>query len=349
MRAQLSFFAVAIAVFFASPVPAKDPPAGASARAVVINANEATAATSAYGFCVAQKLSLEEVAKLYPDLAAEALLVEREFHRNTGDACQDIEAAVKAFFDEHKAGAWVKLKAEMADRLNKELRPQFIQGLSTKVAAKQFLSTVRARGMGDIPEVVAQPLINASQQFRAYPSSQWKHWTKVWRLSSTASTGDIFHVKVPVSYEEKTPSAAHMIRKWTQRVGIDGTHVMLSVSRFSYEDGENQSQAEQEFGSSDPTEFAREYASSAQGEVLDAKRVKVMSHPAVVVTTRMKLDSLSISTETTQRQLFVAGVSGIAVVSCATTSNETKQSADDQLFERIVPLCELFMSSFGWN
>jgi hypothetical protein len=140
-----------------------------------------------------------------------------------------------------------------------------------------------------------------------------------------------------------------MIQKWTQRVGFDGTHIMLSVSRFPYQKGENQSDAEIEFSTSDPATLASEMTKSMQTAVLDTKRVKIMNRPAVIVTTRTKVTNLSITTETTQRQLIVSGVHGVLIVACAATLNESEAANHNQLFETIAPLCDLYMNSFAWN
>ena len=313
---------------------------------IIANADEGIAASTSLGFCYGQQYTLDEVSRRYPALAPEAGVIAAEFARNTGKACEDLEGSIQAFFERMEPGSWTKYRSQMKQELAAKLKPQMDPGLATEQAAKNFLAEVRKRGQGEISATVAQLLIGASQKFRQYPGDQWKNWSVVWRQPASGKN-EAFHLRVPVAFVEKQPAAQHMIRKWTQRAGTGAAHIMLSASHFPYEGGGTRSQAELEMSTSSPMDFARGIAEEMGGDTVEAKRVKFMNRPALLVTTKTTVANLTLTITMFQRQAFIPGNGGLIIIGCAAGADDP--STAKALLTQYTPACDLLFNSFGFD
>src|SRR5690554_522942 len=107
-------------------------------KAIEVNQGNLPGLAEAYGFVLGQKLSLERIAREYPDLAREALLARLSFERTFGDIHGKLRPKMVAFMGQ---GLFQQFHSD----LNAQLEQINGQQEMTREIAEQFLEEVGSR------------------------------------------------------------------------------------------------------------------------------------------------------------------------------------------------------------
>lgn len=70
-----------------------------NAHSIELNRSNQSGISETYGFVVGQQMTLDRIARLYPDLAREALLARLAFERTFGDIPAKIEPMLKKLWE----------------------------------------------------------------------------------------------------------------------------------------------------------------------------------------------------------------------------------------------------------
>ena len=319
--------------------------ADVSSQPFVANKEDAQAASRALGFCRGQEMSLEALRTEHPDLAPRAILLENVFKDQTGGACDGLEAVLRAFIEGPANQPWAKFSAEFDAGVKKAIASS-LEAVKDHDTSSAFLDEVAGRAEGAITAEIAKPLIAASPEYWRNPVLQWPRWTRVWRADGHPKAhGYKFAVRVPVAFDSKEPTAAHMLRKWSFSLGAGGEHVMLGASIFPTQ-GATLDELVEEMRTTPPMEMAKALNEGTTVELLEAKQGGLLMRPAVFSMSRMRLQHLQFEIDALNYVAAVPSRVGLVMLTCfvgVSAGDETLAVA----MERYRPLCDLFFGSLS--
>lgn len=252
--------------------------ADVSSQPFVANKEDANGASRALGFCRGQAMSLEALRTEHPDLAPRALLLEHVFKDQTGGACGGLETVLRTFIEGPADQPWAKFSADFDAGVKKAIASS-MEAVKDHDRSSAFLDEVAGRADGAIAAEIAKPLIAASPEYWRNPVLQWPRWTRVWRADGHPKAhGYKFALRVPVAFDEKDPTAAHMLRKWTFSLGAGGEHLLLGVSILPTQDATLE-QLVEEMRTTPPMEMAQILHEGMPAKITEAKRGGFCSGP----------------------------------------------------------------------
>lgn len=192
-------------------------------KAIEVNQGNLPGLTEAYGFVLGQKLSLERIAREYPDLARDALLARLSFERTFGDMHGKLQPKMVAFMGEE---LFQQFLSDMTAQLEQINGQQEI----TREIAEQFLEEVGSRrAKGDIYSPTLEYLL--AIRFGDNPAQEY---TKGFRQryhteGAGKSLGVVLNLQLPKSWQEQEGNRPYIVRKWKSEAGTGGELIMLQV------------------------------------------------------------------------------------------------------------------------
>lgn len=193
-----------------------------NAHSIELNGSNQSGISEVYGFVVGQQMTLDRIARRYPDLAREALLARLTFERTFGDIPSKIEPMLKKALGNDK---YLKFQADFEHKLSGQVEREPL----SRATAKTFLEEVRNRGEGDIYSPTLEFLL--SIKFGEFPAEEF---TKAFRQNyrtdgSGKSRGVVVEMQLPRSWKGMDGYRPHIVRKWKSEAGTGMELIMLQV------------------------------------------------------------------------------------------------------------------------
>lgn len=193
--------------------------------------NEAkmTIASSAFGFCWGQQLSLEKIGKTYPDLKPKATAASNAFTGSFGTTRLSIEnylktqmgdTAYKSFLDQLKVDI-----GSMVDSQN-----------TTKQDAVDFIATVEKRAKGDIPSPYLENFLmfkyaaNPLGEFTAGQTYTFNTTEEVYAKNSK------WTIDIPKSWTAEESNSPEIIKQFKSECGTGSQLIMLLAIEMPYDE-----------------------------------------------------------------------------------------------------------------
>jgi hypothetical protein len=301
---------------------------------------------SALGYCKGQAASIARARQQHPELGPRLDLMENRFAASTGNSCADVEAYMREEITRLGGGpaAWTKWLADWKQPFDAKMAPMLAQFASPDVA-RSFVDELQTRVDGQLDDAIAEHLISSSRAFRRDPRQQWPTWSRRWvSTGHPKARGMRIRASYPVAFKGTEPGATHMIRKWTLTLP-QGGNVMLSVSLFPFDAETTPDDAMHEFETLEPAEIAAGFLEGVDGEVVDARRVRFLGTPGLVMNVRMQLSNIDVEMVMTQRSVIGVVDQGLVIAACGVSVARGDEAILADLTERYLPLCTQYFGS----
>ena len=133
----------------------------------------------AYGYYNGQKLSIENVQKAYPALAAVASKAQMEFELIFKSSSENIEQELRKILGQR----WTEYKNQMQRQIVDSLRSSPV----SKAQAIAFIQEVKLRGKGQIESPVLETLQTYDAHFQSNPAEEFlRGFTSIYRTKGHA-------------------------------------------------------------------------------------------------------------------------------------------------------------------
>src|SRR5262245_22987939 len=116
-----------------------------------------------YGFCSAQRGTIEKIQRQYPELANSAARAQLEFDLVFKRACQNVEAELKQSFGEEWTTLERKFDQQMAILTSSQLQ---------QAEATSFIDEVGLRAKGQVQSPFLQILLSRRPDFQSNPANE---------------------------------------------------------------------------------------------------------------------------------------------------------------------------------
>ena len=211
---------LAYALIFASAAFAQTEP---------YNEAKLTIASSAYGFCWGQELSLTKISKTYPDLKPKATAAQNAFNTNFGTTRTSIENYLKNGMGDTAFKTFqTQLKADIISMVDSQN--------TTKDEAVAFIKTVENRAKGDIPSPFLENFLMF--KYAANPTGEFTagHTYTFNTTGETYAKNSKWTVKVPLSWTAEESSSPEIIKQFKSDCGSGSQLIMLLAIELPYDE-----------------------------------------------------------------------------------------------------------------
>lgn len=304
----------------------------ANSSAIEINNSNASSIAEAYGFVIGQQLTLDRIAKRYPDLSREVLLARLSFQRTFGDIPAEVEPMLReAFGDEN----YQKFRAKIKDQLKRQLGAQNLN----LQASKAFLGEVNTRAKGDIPEPILAYLL--AIRFGDVPVKEYvKGFRQKYKTDGYGkSNGVVLHMQLPRSWQGLEGNRPHIVRKWKSEAGTGMELIMLQVRET---DGVRVTR-------SDVAEMMQpgeiEDLVPEGGLLRDYGMVTIENLPGYFMDIELLMERAGIAIYQKMRQYSFFYHDRMVAVQCSAGAPESEHEVVGARFERMKPLCAQIFNS----
>ena len=193
--------------------------------------NEAkmTIASSTYGFCWGQDLSLVKIAKLYPDLKAKTTAAQSAFNANYGTTRTAIESYLKKGMGDTAFNSFnSQLKRDIASMIDSQN--------TSKTDAIEFIKTVENRAKGDMPSPYLENFLMF--KYAANPIGEFNagHTYTFNSTGETYAKNSKWTVKMPLSWTAEESSSPAIIKQFKSDCGSGSQLIMLLAIELPYDD-----------------------------------------------------------------------------------------------------------------
>jgi hypothetical protein len=314
----------------------------------IVTRDDLTTLGLAIGFCRGQQLAAEGLAAANPQVAPALKLELFRFHQATGNACEDVQSAIKKFLQGRAKSAleadraWIGLEEQIDSGLQAAIQTQ----PKSAEAARQFVQELSNRAAGKMDQGILRTLLSSSTELRKAPALEYtRGFTRQYRSAGDKKSGEVsVQLKLPLSWREKEGDAPHVPHKWSTIIGANEgvlvvTLFVLQMSPSELEEMELEIQRG-EFG--DLVAGIQESMPGARVE--NSKRIQLMMRPGVEA--QVSLLSGVLDKEMRFRGLMYSGLArGGAVSVYCSVGGAADASRIDAWFERYRPLCQLVAAS----
>ena len=189
--------------------------------------------STAIGFVLAQRLSLEYVKAEFPSLLPRADMATYKFNENFGSAEENMRNALKNIVgNKHNevASAFEDITASTLSALN-EQQINFQE-------AENYLDEIEARAEGNIPSPIFETLL--TYQFENRPAEEYiRGFRTTYRTAGhPKAKGLDFQIEVPQSWGSKEGRRPNIIQLFTNKRGRGFVNVSILVRDIAKEIGE---------------------------------------------------------------------------------------------------------------
>jgi hypothetical protein len=169
--------------------------------------------SSAYGFCVGQRLRMEVLAKRHSAIAASLREAQTKFDLRYGQSFDVVSAVLQT-----RLPAWSTVKDVTTRQLTSKM-----SGSSTDREAVEFLAILNRRVEGDLPSPMAEVLTRFNPRYLAQPATEWIELDR--RVYTNDDAGLRFSVEYPASWRARDGRQPHVVQAFTS-----GRGVMMTIS-----------------------------------------------------------------------------------------------------------------------
>lgn len=281
----------------------------------------------AYGFVYAQQLSLEHIARAYPELKRDAELAQLAFQLTFPRAVDRLGSAVSAVGD----------PAALNQRLATQLDGQ-IQGLTYEQSV-DFIKLVNSRAAGNVSSPELEFILAA-----VFEDAPVREFSNRFRQSFKAAghakaKGLRVDLQLPKSWLAEEANRPNIVKKWTSANGTGLETVLLLVKTLG---GERVTKADvaEYIKSGDIKDMVPD-----EGRLISAKAITIEAQPGFVV----EFDSISERAGSTLalRSEMYAVIFGDYFVSvqCIASAGAGDAKSAATSYARVKPLCQQVANS----
>lgn len=163
--------------------------------------------SQAYGFVLGQQVSLDLITKNFPTLAKDVKETWFAFNSTAlGESFEGVESELT-----RELGAkWPEFKAQMATQMNDVVGKQEM----TLQQANDFLSEVRGRAKGEMPETIRATLLSANPRYSKNPALEIADgWKRIFTTKGhPKAKGADFSISVPASWSKREGNRPNIIQ-----------------------------------------------------------------------------------------------------------------------------------------
>ena len=188
---------------------------------ILINENYRSHLGEAYGYLLAQNLSIEFISEKYPDLKRSATLAQLNFDREFRDPFPRLESMLT----EHIGSYIHELKSNLIEQEYRRL----VESNITRTDALNFIKEVELRAKGEIASPIYEYLLAVTFNDNPADEMYMGHRQTYNSLSHPKSRGLNIQIEVPASWAGSEARRPHIIRQWRSIVGSGTDFIMLLV------------------------------------------------------------------------------------------------------------------------
>ncbi len=188
--------------------------------------------SQAYGFVVGQQASLEKIEKNFPDLAQD---IKQSLFVFNSSALGESTEGVEAELSNELGGKWPDFKEKLYSQIQETIVGQQL----TREQATAFLTEVKLRGKGELPDSIRSTLLSAIPRFAANPGLELTEgWKQTFRTKGhPKAKGSDFSVSFPASWSKRDGSRPNIIQNFQSGAGHGPVMCSLMVKDMPLPDG----------------------------------------------------------------------------------------------------------------
>lgn len=198
--------------------------------------------STAIGFVLAQRLSLEYVKDKYPSLLPRAELADYKFNENFSSAEENMRNALKNIAGDR----YNEVSSSLENTTASTLSALSEQEISFQVA-ENYLAEIEARAEGNIPSPILETLL--TYQFEDRPAEEYiRGFRTTYRTAGhPKAKGLDFQIEIPQSWDSKEGRRPNIIQLFTNKNGRGFVNVSIMVRDIAEEAGEELTHEDLEF------------------------------------------------------------------------------------------------------
>lgn len=290
----------------------------------------------AYGYYNGQKLSIENVQKAYPALAAEASKAHMEFELIFKSSYENIEKELQEILGQR----WAEYKNQMQRQINSLRSPPV-----SEAQAIAFIQEVKLRAKGQIEPPVLETLLIYNAQFKINPAEEFmRGFTSTYRTKGHAKAKGIdFQIQYPKSWRAKEGQRPNVIQLITSENGRGFNSIVLMVKDIPLPPGYRIPEQEMNdlFSPQSLKEMIPDGATfvTSKAVVLDHQKggLIVFDQTQQRVDTKISMRILQFVTVYRNKMIFVQ---------CMTATPDSGHTELNDRFRKMEPLFKLVANSF---
>ena len=303
----------------------------APSRALDMSQGRLNDLASANGFCIGQRISIEKVAREFPELRGPLLQAETVFRVRMGPGCDHVRATlIRTVGEGHYA--------EMSDRATDGVLAHLAASSFGYDAARVFVDTLNARAQGDIPSPVIETML-AARYDKAPEQEILNGFTSTYSSADhPKSLGVDLLLSLPLSWKAEDGQRPHVLKQWTSLNGhgMEAINVVIrdlqgySVTRAEVEEVATMDQ----IGSMLP----------GGARPISVMATQIDGEEAILVEFDFTVKRLSADMIGRAKQLMVFHRGKMILLGCMTMV-EASDGTLAARYEKMVPVCDLVDNS----
>lgn len=181
-----------------------------------------------FGFCYGQRLSLNQLRQMFPDLETQIMLTEMQWNSAFKEAEEGVEARLKVFAPDEWADARTKIIAQIEPILRQQ------NSKSTREMAINFLEVVQQRAKGVLDSPNREMLLASHPQFVKSPEQEFAAgYTGTFSSKGhPKAKGVELTFRYPLSWKQLEADRPNIVQKWTSDGGHGTDIFMLQIRKF---------------------------------------------------------------------------------------------------------------------
>lgn len=278
------------------------------------------------GFCMGQTLSLDEIGRKFPSLAAAAEIAKLEFNGTFGPAV----TAMSKKLEDIGSAKWDEAKQQMSTILNEKLDFAYV----TEAQAKEFVATVHQRAKGQSEERVLQTLLMWDPTHRAHPESEFARYKRKFLTDGEGkSKGIRLQIEYPASWASLEAERPNIVRKFVSERGRGSEYALVIVKALAPAERLTKREIDQAFSAAGIREFVLPGTTFISG-----KRISFDGLPGAMITFRVAADRMGQQLKMRTLAYMTFFRDNVVTVQFSTTD-------DDATFTRFEPLFRVMANS----
>lgn len=193
------------------------------------NEGKMTIASSAFGFCWGQQLSLEKISKTYPDLKPKATAASNAFTGSFGTTRISIENYLKTQMGDTAYSSFL-------NQLKKDIGAMVDSQSTTKQDAVDFIATVERRAKGEIPSPYKENFLMFKYATNPLGEFSAGHTYKFNTTEETYSKNSKWTIDIPLSWTAEESSSPEIIKQFKSDCGTGSQLIMLLAIEMPYDE-----------------------------------------------------------------------------------------------------------------
>ena len=295
----------------------------------------------AYGFLIAQQVSLELIEKKFPELATATKEAWFAFNSTAlGEGAKGVEEDLSKKY----GTKWPEYKKTMTSQISETHENYNL----TRQQASDFISEVKQRAKGNIPESILATLLSAHARYAKNPGFEIiDGWKQTFRTKDhPKAKGVDFSVSFPASWSRREGNRPNIIHVFQNGAGHGPVMCVLMVKDIPVPAGYKPTKEEirEIFQASELKDMV-----PAGGTFVEAKSIVLEDSPAVMLVsdqTRQRMDT-SFTMRMTQF-VTIQGSSMITIQFMAGKTSDSSESSDD-LHKRYLPTYRIIANTLVLN